>query len=101
MSVSNLLAPAAEIFAHHPWLAILAFCVLHLTASTTGIPGSCTLLNTLSGAVFGFWRGCAIVYPVTALSAALMYKFGARLKFEKVPASFSSLLRDKEKERGT
>jgi uncharacterized membrane protein YdjX (TVP38/TMEM64 family) len=82
MSVSSVLAPANELFAHHPLLTIGGFCLLHLTASAISIPGSCTLLNTLSGAVFGFWRGCALVYPITALSAALMYAFGARFTFK-------------------
>jgi len=95
MSVSNFLAPAAELFAHHPLITILAFCVLHLAASTTGIPGSCTLLNTLSGTLFGFWRGCAIVYPVTALSAALMYTFGARLTFAQKYAGWLESLRQR------
>lgn len=57
----------------YPMLAVLLFCLAHLSASTLAIPGGCTILNILSGALFGFWRGCAIVYPITLLSATLTY----------------------------
>ncbi len=65
-----------ELF-HSNWpVAVVLFVLLHLTASLTGIPGGCTVLNFISGAVFGFFLGCAIVYPVTILSALIAYGAG-------------------------
>src|SRR4051794_26287611 len=69
----NSLAPARDFFSASPCAAIVAFCFAHLFCSLLSLPGSCTFLNTVSGAVFGFWLGCTIVYPVTIVSACLMY----------------------------
>jgi uncharacterized membrane protein YdjX (TVP38/TMEM64 family) len=74
------LAPAQRFYAAHPVWTVVLFCILHLTGSALSLPGSCTTLNTISGAVFGFWRGCAIVYPITLVSAALTYRLGARFR---------------------
>jgi uncharacterized membrane protein YdjX (TVP38/TMEM64 family) len=78
-TVGRVLAPAHSFFATNPALAIALFCLAHLLASTLCIPGSCTFLNTLSGAIFGFWLGCTLVYPITIVSACLMYWVGRKL----------------------
>jgi uncharacterized membrane protein YdjX (TVP38/TMEM64 family) len=70
---------ARDFYAANHLLAIVVFCCAHLVCSTTGLPGGCTSLNIVSGAVFGFWRGCAVVYSVTLLSALLVYELGSRL----------------------
>lgn len=70
---ASYLEAARSFHALHPGLSVAAFCAAHLIASIFGIPGGCTLLNILSGATFGFWKGCAVVYPVTMLSATLVF----------------------------
>jgi uncharacterized membrane protein YdjX (TVP38/TMEM64 family) len=65
-----------HLYSFHPVLAIFLFCVLHLVASVFGVPGACTTLNFTSGAVFGFWMGCFVVYPITLVSALLGYALG-------------------------
>lgn len=72
-------------------LTIFFFCVAHLISSTLSIPGSCTLLNVLSGAIFGFWKGCLIVYLITALGALVGYFLGRKL-----PLSFIRLKYEKK-----
>ena len=69
----RIMTPLKDYYEDRPTAMITAFCACHLLASLLCIPGSCTFLNIISGAVFGFWRGCTIVYPVTVLSACLMY----------------------------
>jgi uncharacterized membrane protein YdjX (TVP38/TMEM64 family) len=76
--LTSALSPARDFYSDHPVLCVLIFCLMHLTASILSLPGGCTLLNVSAGAVFGFWRGCAIVYPVTLLSASLVYFVTAR-----------------------
>jgi uncharacterized membrane protein YdjX (TVP38/TMEM64 family) len=70
------LRPAQSFATEHVILTVILFCCAHLLSSIFSFPGSCTFLNILAGALFGFWMGCAIVYPVTILSAVLVY-FGA------------------------
>lgn len=67
-------------FAEQPVIAVALFCVAHLLCSLLGVPGGCTALNLTAGATFGFWLGCAIVYPITLLSAVLMYAFARWLR---------------------
>jgi uncharacterized membrane protein YdjX (TVP38/TMEM64 family) len=62
-----------------PVLSIALFCVAHFFSATMSIPGSCTFLNILSGAVFGFWRGVCIVYPITIFSGCVGYFLGTKL----------------------
>jgi uncharacterized membrane protein YdjX (TVP38/TMEM64 family) len=69
-----------QLFLAQPGLAVLLFCFLHLLSSVLGLPGACTTLNITSGAVFGFWLGCLVVYPITILSALMGYFFGHRFK---------------------
>lgn len=71
-------------------LTMLLFCAAHLATSTISLPGGCTLLNTLSGAIFGFWQGCLIVYCITIVGAGFGYLLGRslplhyiRVKYEK------------------
>lgn len=68
-----------EMFSTQWPLAVALFCTLHLIASLLGIPGGCTTLNIVAGAVFGFGLGCLIVYPITVASAALSYGAGRAL----------------------
>lgn len=76
---SGILEPARNFYGRSPFWAILIFCLAHLVASLFSIPGGCTGLNVLAGAIFGFAAGCAIVYPITMLSAALAYLAGERI----------------------
>lgn len=69
-----------ELYAQAPALAIAAFCAAHLAASISGFPGGCTALNILAGAMMGLLPACAVIYPVTMLSALLVYAGGARFR---------------------
>jgi uncharacterized membrane protein YdjX (TVP38/TMEM64 family) len=64
---------------HFPVLSIVLFCFAHFISATLSFPGSCSFLNILSGTVFGFWKGVAIVYPITLLSGAFGYFLGTKL----------------------
>ena len=75
---------AREFYLDHRLLTVALFCCAHLVSATLSLPGSCTLLNVAAGAIFGFWQGCAIVYPITMLSSALGYA-GGRM-FRSIPA---------------
>ena len=82
---TNALAPFFEtlvylksIYNEDPVLTIIVFCLIHLASSFFGIPGACTLLNILSGALFGVLLGSGIVYPLTLLSAGLGYCLGQK-----------------------
>lgn len=79
-SAVRAIESARAFHAGQPWTAIAVFCCAHMIASTFSVPGSCTVLNTMSGAVFGFWQGCAVVYAVTMLSAVTGYAIGAKLR---------------------
>lgn len=71
------LAGGKRLYESNPVLLIMVFCAAHILSACFSIPGSCTALNVFSGATFGFWRGCLIVYLVTMFSALLGY-FAAR-----------------------
>ncbi len=47
----------------------------HLFVSFVSIP-LCSFINVVSGYLFGFWKGTALIYLVTMLSAALGYFAG-------------------------
>lgn len=66
----------------NPVLSIALFAFAHMTSATLSIPGSCTFLNVLSGAVFGFTAGVFIVYPVTIISGTIGYFLGCKLPLE-------------------
>ncbi|MGZ3721489.1 MAG: TVP38/TMEM64 family protein [Bdellovibrionales bacterium] len=68
---------ARDFYSANPAITVLAFCCAHLLSSLLSLPGSCTLLNITSGAIFGFWPGCAIVYLITLFSACVMYFLAA------------------------
>ena len=72
----NYYTDVQQFYAENKLLTVLLFSLAHITSSAIGIPGSCTLLNVSSGALFGFWLGCAIVYPITLFSASLVYYVG-------------------------
>jgi uncharacterized membrane protein YdjX (TVP38/TMEM64 family) len=67
-------------FHQRPMLTVILFCLAHVFAAIFSIPGSCTALNVTSGAVFGFWLGCAIVYPITLFSGCLGYFAASKLR---------------------
>jgi uncharacterized membrane protein YdjX (TVP38/TMEM64 family) len=87
-----VLVKARLVYAAHPALTVLAFCAAHFVSSFFSIPGSCTLLNVSSGAVFGFWAGCAIVYPITLLSACAGYFAASHLRGFSFMARYETLL---------
>src|SRR2546422_223755 len=89
-AVLAALGPAQKFYAAHGFLTFAAFCLAHLICSATGLPGSCTLLNIVAGAVFGFWPGCALIYTVTLFSACWMYFMGGQL--QPYIARYSSLI---------
>jgi uncharacterized membrane protein YdjX (TVP38/TMEM64 family) len=74
------LRDARHFHASYPVASIALFCLAHFVWSMLSIPGSCTLLNVSSGAVFGFWTGCAVVYPVTMLSGCVGYLAASKLR---------------------
>lgn len=78
--IANTIQPARLFYHAHPFAAVVLFWCAHLIASCFSIPGSCTVLNTLSGGIFGFWVGCTVVYPITIVSAILVYFFGKKLR---------------------
>jgi uncharacterized membrane protein YdjX (TVP38/TMEM64 family) len=68
-----------ELYSSNKILVITIFTICHLVSSTLCLPGSCTFLNTLSGAMFGFWSGCGIVYFATMLGASIGYLLGKKI----------------------
>src|SRR5687767_7663288 len=76
--IMEYMQPAKNFFTAHPALTVGLFCLAHLASSAFSLPGSCTALNIVSGFLFGFWTGCLIVYPVTMLSACLVYLAAGR-----------------------
>jgi uncharacterized membrane protein YdjX (TVP38/TMEM64 family) len=64
----------AQAYYHeHPTTSIFLFALVHFLCATFAVPGSCTTLNIGSGAVFGFWVGSAVVYPLTVFSGCFGY----------------------------
>ena len=86
------LRDARHYYAGYPAATVALFCLAHLLSSTFSIPGSCTVLNVASGAVFGFWAGCAIVYPITMLSACVGYLAASRFRALPLMARYEGLL---------
>lgn len=86
------LRDARHLYEARPVTVVALFCVAHFLSSTFSVPGSCTALNVASGAVFGFWTGCAIVYPVTMLSACTGYLAASRLRGFPIMARYEPLL---------
>lgn len=83
----------AQVLFENYWaLTILFFCILHLLASSFGIPGGCTVLNISAGWVFGFALGCAVVYPITLLGGALVYFVGRRFSHKPVAARYQNMV---------
>lgn len=72
-------------FESYPIVSYALFFLAHLLASTFSIPGSCTFLNILAGAVFGFTRGSFIVYSATVAGAYLGYFLGSKIRLEFLP----------------
>lgn len=68
------------LYREHPASALILFALSHFLCATFAVPGSCTSLNIGSGAVFGFWTGCMLVYPVTIASACFGYFAAGRLR---------------------
>jgi uncharacterized membrane protein YdjX (TVP38/TMEM64 family) len=95
--VGRVLEPARDFYTQAPAAAIVLFCIAHLSASLFSIPGSCTGLNILSGAVFGFAAGCAIVYSITMVSALLAYRVGEKLGRTRVLERYSLAAQDRLK----
>jgi uncharacterized membrane protein YdjX (TVP38/TMEM64 family) len=79
-ALQGFIEAARALFIRHPARAIVLFCAVHLLGSLMGVPGSCTVLNITAGAVAGFALGCAVVYPISFLSALLAYGLGTRLR---------------------
>ncbi len=77
-----------EYYLLHSLSTVLIFCLAHLTASTLSIPGSCTLLNTIAGALFGFWRGTFIVYSITITGGCLGYFLGQKLPLSRIKKKY-------------
>lgn len=77
--IQVLLANSQKFYSDHSALTILLFCTAHWISSALSLPGSCTFLNIWAGAIFGFWLGCSIVYPITMISAAFSYLLASQL----------------------
>ena len=88
-------------FQTHPVFVISAFSAAHVFAATFSIPGSCTTLNVLSGAVFGFWPGCAIVYPITLLSGCIGYFAASRIRQAGLLKKYEPQLQRLQEQLGT
>jgi uncharacterized membrane protein YdjX (TVP38/TMEM64 family) len=73
-----------------PVSAVIFFCLAHFFSATLSIPGSCTTLNILSGAIFGYERGCVIVYLVTILSGCVGYYIGTKLPLHMLRRKYST-----------
>lgn len=80
--LKNNLHSLRHFYQNNPVLSIALFSVAHIASATFSIPGSCTFLNILSGAVFGFTSGVFIVYPVTIVSGTIGYFLGRKLPLE-------------------
>src|SRR5688572_27978939 len=69
-----------QFYLSNRFLTLFVFCMAHLISSTLIVPAGCTTLNVLSGAVFGFWQGCLVVYPITMLSALMVFFLGRKFQ---------------------
>lgn len=78
--LDGALLEARAFYAAWPVTSIALFCVAHFFSSLLSIPGSCTVLNVASGAVFGFRTGCAVVYPITLLSGCVGYFAASKMR---------------------
>lgn len=78
--VALFLPRAQEFFAAAPLLAIGLFYIVHFLSSFLALPGSCTLLNTLAGAVVGWLGACLLLFPITVLSAIVGFALGRKLQ---------------------
>lgn len=96
----QLLVFARQKYESAPLLFVGFFCLAHLISSVFALPGSCTTLNLLSGAVFGFWLGCAIVYPITMVSAVLVYFVGYKFSNFKIFSKLGLVIENQFKTMG-
>lgn len=78
----------------------MVFSLAHIISATFSIPGSCTFLNVLSGAVFGFTTGVLIVYPVTIISGAIGYFLGRKLPLEFLEKKYGKQIKTLKKAVG-
>lgn len=90
--LGGALKDAKAFYAAHPVTSVVLFCLIHFFSSMLSVPGSCTALNIISGAVFGFWTGCAVVYPVTMLSGCVGYLAAFRLRGLPLLARYEPML---------
>lgn len=60
----------------HPHSSIIIFCLIHILAACFAIPGACTILNLSAGAIWGWPKAILMLYPITLISAALVYFVG-------------------------
>jgi uncharacterized membrane protein YdjX (TVP38/TMEM64 family) len=67
---------------HSPFLCTALFCLIHIISAMLSLPGSCTGLNILSGALFGLRKGIFIVYLVTLFSGSCSYLLGTKIRIK-------------------
>lgn len=79
-------------YQQYPLLSLLIFCMAHLISSTASLPGSCTFLNILAGAVFGFSAGSAVVYFITFVGAVTGYVLGSKISLNFLPVHYQQKL---------
>lgn len=100
LKVSSLLISQLNSIRHwyeqNTIIAILSFCLAHFLSASLSIPGGCTFLNTLSGAVFGFWKGIIIVYVVTIASGMVGYFLGRHFLYRFVKSRFQERIESLE-----
>lgn len=63
-------------YSSHEVLATAVILVAHLLVSFFSIP-ACAFINVGAGYLLGFWKGTALIYSVTMLSAVLGYFAGS------------------------
>ncbi len=76
----------------HPWRTALVFAAVYVTATAVSFPGA-TALTLFAGAVFGLWRGSAIVVVSATLGATLAMLSARYLFRDAVRARFGERLR--------
>lgn len=81
------------LYSSYPIEFLLFFCLAHFVSATLSLPGSCTTLNLLSGAVFGYAFGCLVVYLITVLSACVGYYIGSRLSLTHLTIRYENQLK--------
>lgn len=90
--LQTVLDDARAFAAARPWTAALGFAAIYVLATALSIPGA-TVLTLFAGAVFGLWRGSAIV-AVSATLGATLAMLSARYLFrDAVRARFGERLR--------